>query len=327
MLFPHSLTLLATNIMTDVWISRKRWTCKYCDITINDDVPSRRHHESGLRHKANAERALRDTYRKGERERKEADQARREMERIEKAALASYTLDQSRQAAGVASESPAEQSSSSPSAQLPAWKPQDKLAAYGSAQAIGLEEDAEVQRQQRLQEERNEKGFAGDWEEMPSVAPPAASSTSARQAPSRASVHFVPSERQQARSFQVRERRALVQEDEDEDGLESIKVKKRIKVETNAEASRREEEARARMLPTWTPIKLDPSVAAESPAPAPVSEQPAIEAAAVKMEESPADIKADASGEAAPTEASSGGFFKKRRAGVGSGAKKVRALV
>lgn len=49
--------------MADVWISRRRWTCKYCNVTINDDVPSRRRHENGARHKQNVARSLKDLYR------------------------------------------------------------------------------------------------------------------------------------------------------------------------------------------------------------------------------------------------------------------------
>lgn len=49
--------------MADVWISRPRLTCKYCNVTINDDVPSRRHHENGARHKQNVERSLKELYR------------------------------------------------------------------------------------------------------------------------------------------------------------------------------------------------------------------------------------------------------------------------
>lgn len=70
--------------MADYWVSRKRWTCKYCDVTINDDVPSRTQHEGGARHKANVERALRDIYRKSEGERRDKEAAGREMERIER---------------------------------------------------------------------------------------------------------------------------------------------------------------------------------------------------------------------------------------------------
>lgn len=73
--------------MADYWVSRKRWTCKYCDITINDDIPSRQQHENGLRHRHNVERALRDMYKKQERGVREKEEAKREMARIERVSL------------------------------------------------------------------------------------------------------------------------------------------------------------------------------------------------------------------------------------------------
>lgn len=74
----------AVATMSEYWVSRKKWTCKYCNVTINDDVPSRQHHENGLRHKGNVERSLKEAYRKSERERKDEREAKREMERIER---------------------------------------------------------------------------------------------------------------------------------------------------------------------------------------------------------------------------------------------------
>lgn len=70
--------------MSDVWISRARWTCKYCNVTINDDAPSRRQHENGFRHKNNVERAVRDATRNKFRSEAEQAKARKEMERIER---------------------------------------------------------------------------------------------------------------------------------------------------------------------------------------------------------------------------------------------------
>ena len=63
--------------MTEYWVSRKKWRCPYCDIVINDDVPSRQQHEVGLRHKGNVERALKGHYRKSATERKEKNDAAR----------------------------------------------------------------------------------------------------------------------------------------------------------------------------------------------------------------------------------------------------------
>lgn len=76
--------------MADVWISRKRWTCKYCNVTINDDIPSRRHHENGLRHKHNVERALRALHKENDAKRRAEVQAHMELLRIEKVRLSPF---------------------------------------------------------------------------------------------------------------------------------------------------------------------------------------------------------------------------------------------
>lgn len=73
--------------MSEFWVSRKKWTCKYCDVTINDDVPSRQQHENGLRHKGNVERSLRNAYKKSERERKDEKDVKRVMEKIERVSV------------------------------------------------------------------------------------------------------------------------------------------------------------------------------------------------------------------------------------------------
>ena len=70
--------------MADVWIGRKRWTCKYCNVTINDDIPSRQHHESGQRHKNKVERSLRGLYKENSEKRREEERAAREMALIER---------------------------------------------------------------------------------------------------------------------------------------------------------------------------------------------------------------------------------------------------
>lgn len=80
----HHHLVAAAAAMSDVWVARKRWTCKYCNVTINDDAPSRRQHENGLRHKGNVERAVREATKS--KHRSEADQARarRELQKIER---------------------------------------------------------------------------------------------------------------------------------------------------------------------------------------------------------------------------------------------------
>lgn len=69
--------------MSEYWVSKKRYFCKYCDVYIADDVPSRQHHENGLRHKGNVERFVRGLYKAGEKRKKDAEEEKREMRRIE----------------------------------------------------------------------------------------------------------------------------------------------------------------------------------------------------------------------------------------------------
>ncbi|KAI9512838.1 hypothetical protein F5148DRAFT_1273461 [Russula earlei] len=73
--------------------SKKRYICKYCDVYIADDVPSRQHHENGLRHKGNVDRFVRGLYKTSEKRKKDADEEKREIRRIEQAAHASFAQD------------------------------------------------------------------------------------------------------------------------------------------------------------------------------------------------------------------------------------------
>lgn len=75
------VTSLSTA-MSEYWVSKKRYHCKYCNIFIADDVPSRQHHENGMRHKGNVERFVRGLYKAGEKAVKDKEEEKREMERI-----------------------------------------------------------------------------------------------------------------------------------------------------------------------------------------------------------------------------------------------------
>lgn len=77
------LTVTVTRSMSEYWVSKKRYFCKYCDVYIADDVPSRQHHENGLRHKGNVERFVRGLYKAGEKRKKDAEEEKKEMRRIE----------------------------------------------------------------------------------------------------------------------------------------------------------------------------------------------------------------------------------------------------
>ncbi|ORY79309.1 hypothetical protein BCR35DRAFT_97119 [Leucosporidium creatinivorum] len=69
--------------MSEYWVSRDKYWCKYCKIFIADDKPSRILHETGLKHKGNYERFIRDIYKRGEKDQKEKAEEAREIARIE----------------------------------------------------------------------------------------------------------------------------------------------------------------------------------------------------------------------------------------------------
>lgn len=80
-IYLSSFRLLA---MSEYWVSHKRYFCKYCNIYIADDAPSRRQHEGGLRHKGNVERFVRDLYKTGEKRKHDLEEEKREMARIDR---------------------------------------------------------------------------------------------------------------------------------------------------------------------------------------------------------------------------------------------------
>jgi WW domain-binding protein 4 len=75
--------------MSEYWVSKKRYWCKYCETYIADDVPSRQQHENGLRHKGNKERFVRGLYKQAESKKKDEAEERREMARIDQVGLLS----------------------------------------------------------------------------------------------------------------------------------------------------------------------------------------------------------------------------------------------
>ncbi|KAG6831573.1 hypothetical protein H0H87_004792 [Tephrocybe sp. NHM501043] len=63
--------------MSEYWVSKKKYFCKYCDIYIADDAPSRQQHENGLRHKGNVDRFIRSLYKAGEKRKKDQEEEKR----------------------------------------------------------------------------------------------------------------------------------------------------------------------------------------------------------------------------------------------------------
>ncbi|KDN49831.1 hypothetical protein RSAG8_01896, partial [Rhizoctonia solani AG-8 WAC10335] len=153
--------------MSEFWVSKKRYWCKYCGISIADDAPSRQHHESGQRHKGNVDRYIRDIQMTGEKKKKDAAEEEREMKRIDAAAREAYAKDIGSGAAAASTSS----SSSAPAprpaaAKPPPPKPTDKFANYSTAESLGFVDEAVLEAQRRQTE-----GLAGEWQLVLPTAP------------------------------------------------------------------------------------------------------------------------------------------------------------
>lgn len=318
--------------MSTPWISRPRWTCTYCNITINDDVPSRTQHENGLRHKGNVERSLREAYKKSERERIEEREAKKSMQEIERLANIRHQQDVGELEAGPSNQeriATSEEKRKEPK-QLAKWKPSDKLATYGSAMPIYADEQSkldEMHKKQLEQEEieRKKEGTAGAWQTVEQTPALTDSKIQSSDNTTRTSTQASSS------SYKVREKKGNYHDNNEEDEIASIKVKKRIRTGDEEERKRRIEEEQRAMLPQWTPVRLDTGISAKKEG---VQGVP-IKRMDDETDTAPVDLSKDESEdqkdqvkkEEAEQPSSSSNMFKKRKAGSGSGAKKVRAIV
>ncbi|GAA6040676.1 hypothetical protein JCM8097_000871 [Rhodosporidiobolus ruineniae] len=142
--------------MSDYWVSRDKYFCKYCKIYIADDKPSRTHHETGLRHKGNYERYIRDMYKKGITERKEAKEEKAEIARIEAAAAA---------AMGIEAPEPSTSSSSSAAAKPKPAASSDPYANYTTAANLGIKDEA-AEKLKEEQAKREKEGVIGEWQRV-----------------------------------------------------------------------------------------------------------------------------------------------------------------
>ncbi|KAL1744767.1 hypothetical protein HDZ31DRAFT_19710, partial [Schizophyllum fasciatum] len=153
--------------MSEFWVSNKRYWCKYCGISIADDVPSRQQHEGGLRHKGNVERFIRNIYKTGEKRKKEQEEEKRDMARIEAAAQAAFHNDVGAGHAKM-SDSGAPSTSSAAAAKKPAAKPSNPYANYTTAQSLGY-----IDPDEELAKTRQTEGIVGDWQFVAPSASPA----------------------------------------------------------------------------------------------------------------------------------------------------------
>ncbi|KAF8478972.1 hypothetical protein DFH94DRAFT_669911 [Russula ochroleuca] len=153
--------------MSEYWISKKRHFCKYCEVYIADDVPSRQHHENGLRHKGNVDRFVRGLYKVGEKRKKDADEEKREMRRIEQAASAAFAEDVG---AGRAQYTTTASSSSSSTIAPSEKKPRKPagISDYSTPESLGYT-DPDIERARAEAERRRTQGVAGDWQMVESA--------------------------------------------------------------------------------------------------------------------------------------------------------------
>lgn len=148
--------------MSEYWVSHKKYFCKYCNIYIADDKPSRTQHENGLKHKGNVERFVRGLYKAGEKRKQDLEEEKREMVRIERAAAASFAQD-------VGSGLVKPGSSGAPIAKQPQAgpskpaRPSDPYANYTTAASLGIT-DPDEERRKAEEERRRNEGVVGAWE-------------------------------------------------------------------------------------------------------------------------------------------------------------------
>lgn len=166
--------------MSEYWVSHKKYFCKYCNIYIADDKPSRTQHETGLRHKGNVERFVRGLYKAGEKRKQDLEEEKREMARIERvslhellhryepwltcpqAAAASYAQDVGAGLVKPGSSSAALPTQPQAGPSKPA-RPSDAYANYSTAASLGYTDPDEERRKAEAEQRRNE-GVIGAWE-------------------------------------------------------------------------------------------------------------------------------------------------------------------
>ncbi|KAI9634762.1 uncharacterized protein MKK02DRAFT_16402, partial [Dioszegia hungarica] len=137
------------------WVSKKQYWCKYCSIFIRDDAPSRRMHETGLKHSGNKERFIRDLYRNGNKAKIEKAEEAVQIARIE--AVTGTGASASRLSTLDALRAQATHRPREPS------RPADKLANYSSAKDLGFD-DEEKTSYEIEQELKGRAGEVGGWE-------------------------------------------------------------------------------------------------------------------------------------------------------------------
>ncbi|KAK0212914.1 hypothetical protein DFS33DRAFT_1377366 [Desarmillaria ectypa] len=309
--------------MSEYWVSKKKYFCKYCDIYITDDAPSRQQHENGLRHKGNRDRFIRGLYKEGERRKKDQAEEKREMARVEQAAQAAFAVDVG---AGFARPSMA-QPSTSTAPPKPKPKSSNLFADYSTAASLGYI-DPDAERISLEAQRRRSEGIAGNWEV---VEPTPTQDTEPSSSEVAGVKHPVGDHSgEDSRHFQLRKRSLDTGLGRIYDpGAIPIKRKKieesEADISEKADSSSGQESLNSSDIPAskWKragEINADPNeTETRSDADAPVKDEED-----VKVEESVPDIKPDINGDGpAPEKGTS--LFRKRKTVVG-GTKGKRSI-
>ncbi|KAF8499623.1 hypothetical protein F5888DRAFT_1793674 [Russula emetica] len=283
--------------MSEYWVSKKRYFCKYCDVYIADDVPSRQHHENGLRHKGNVERFVRGLYKAGEKRKKDAEEEKREMRRIEQAASAAFAQDVGAGRAQITTTTSS--SSSTP-------KKSGGISDYSTPESLGYT-DPDIERALAEAERRRTQGVAGDWqmvEPTPTESPSGTGEESTQHAGDMQSAEGTSGDK-----------RAVPDSAEEDEGRWKLRKKMTTPKVKEKETAGQEkqpsdgtampEDTKATTVPKWAPVKW----------------KKAGEFTDTFVKEAPSPVKLEEATTPSVETASSGGsLFRKRKAPLGGGA-------
>ncbi|KAL1413089.1 hypothetical protein Q8F55_000838 [Vanrija albida] len=210
--------------MSEYWVSKKQYWCKYCSLFIRDDAPSKRLHESGLKHQGNKERFIRDLYKGGERAKRDKEIEAQEYARIEAAAKSAYAKDKGMSAPAAA---PRRVAIASSSRTRPPPSSGDKFANYSSAAQLGFDdEETQLTSYEIEQMVRGRGTNVGAWEEV--VAPRVTYGADGLPEKRKAEEEAVDEDDPEQFKFSHRDKRPTVWDDDDWDpkaALSGLKLK------------------------------------------------------------------------------------------------------
>lgn len=179
--------------MSEFWKSTERYWCKHCQVYIRDTKLERANHEATARHQGNLKRSLRDLHRGHEREQRDKDRAKQEIERLN-GVVPGNSSDNAKPAATIPT--PAGGShQTGPASVAQLQKQREQLA------AMGIEMPSEL---------RPEMAMAGQW---------TVTSTKIIEAPTQSDDD---SSKAEARANGVRKREVTEEEKEEEDAMRGL---------------------------------------------------------------------------------------------------------